>query len=117
MLELATYGSKVIAPPAIELGQIYGMPILVASSFNDEPGTLIHGGAMELQKKVTAISHDLDVAKITIVGRARQAGHRLCYIRTAGRGRVSVDTIVQNASVQHITDLTFTYQGRRRKSP
>ena len=43
MLELATYGSKVIHPRAVELGELYNIPILVASSFNDRPGTLIHG--------------------------------------------------------------------------
>ena len=108
MLELATYGSKVMHPRAIELGQIYGMPILVASSFNDEPGTLIHGGAMELQKKVTAISHDLDVAKITIVGVPDRPGIAAAIFEPLAAAGVSVDTIVQNASVQHITDLTFT---------
>ena len=34
MLELATYGSKVIHPRAVELGELYNIPILVASSFN-----------------------------------------------------------------------------------
>jgi aspartate kinase len=68
MLELSTYGSKVVHPRAVELGQIYNIPILVASSFNDHPGTLIHGGTMEIRNKVTAITHDMDVAKITILG-------------------------------------------------
>ncbi len=109
MLEVASYGSKVLHPRAIELGQIYNMPILVASSFNDEPGTLIHGGAMmEVQKKVTAISHDMDVAKITIVGVPDRPGIAASIFEPLGVAGVSVDTIVQNASIQNITDLTFT---------
>jgi aspartate kinase len=43
MLELANYGSK-MHPRSIELGAVYRVPIYVASSFNDLPGTLIHGG-------------------------------------------------------------------------
>ena len=46
------------------------MPILVASSFRDVPGTLIHGGSdmVEQFNKVRGIAHDLDVAKITVRG-------------------------------------------------
>jgi aspartate kinase len=108
MLEVASYGSKVMHPRAIELGQIYNMPILVASSFNDAPGTLIHGGIMEVQQKVTAISHDLDVAKITVVGVPDRPGIAAGIFEPLAQAGVSVDTIVQNASIQHITDLTFT---------
>jgi aspartate kinase len=42
MLEMAQLGSKVMHPRAVELGEAYGVPIMVRSSFNDEPGTLIH---------------------------------------------------------------------------
>ena len=108
MLEVASYGSKVMHPRAIELGQIYNMPILVASSFTEAPGTLIHGGIMEVQQKVTAISHDLDVAKITIVGVPDRPGIAAGIFEPLAQSGVSVDTIVQNASIQHITDLTFT---------
>ena len=44
MLELASYGAK-MNRRSIELGMVYNVPILVASSFEDLPGTLIHGGA------------------------------------------------------------------------
>jgi hypothetical protein len=69
MLELATYGSKAMQPRAIELAELLGVPIKVASSFVDSPGTLIHGGeSMEVRNKARSIAHDLDVAKITVVG-------------------------------------------------
>ena len=47
MLELASLGAK-MHPRSIELGGVYRVPIYVASSFSDAPGTLIHaiaGGA------------------------------------------------------------------------
>ncbi len=108
MLELATYGSKVMHPRAVELGQIYNIPILVASSFNDHPGTLIHGGPMEIRNKVTAITQDMDVAKITIVGVPDKPGIAASIFEPLAKACVSVDTIVQNASIKNITDLTFT---------
>ncbi len=41
MLELASLGAK-MHPRSIELGGVYRVPIYVASSFTDVPGTLIH---------------------------------------------------------------------------
>ena len=41
MLELAAHGAK-MNPRSIELGALYNVPIMVASSFVDAPGTLIH---------------------------------------------------------------------------
>ena len=108
MLELATYGSKVMHPRAVEMGQIYHVPILVASSFNDRAGTLIHGELMEIRNKVTAITQDLDVAKITIVGVPDTPGIAASIFEPLSNAGISVDTIVQNASIQNITDLTFT---------
>ncbi|AKG52838.1 aspartokinase [Dehalogenimonas sp. WBC-2] len=108
MLELATYGAKIMHPRAVELGQIYNIPILVASSFNDNPGTMIRGGTMEIRNKVSGIAHDLDVAKITLVGIPDKPGIAAALFEPLAKSGVSVDTIVQNASVAHITDMTFT---------
>jgi aspartate kinase len=41
MLELASLGAK-MHPRSIELGGVFRVPIYVASSFSDVPGTLIH---------------------------------------------------------------------------
>src|SRR4030042_434400 len=109
MLELATYGAKVMHHRAVELGQVYNMPILVACSFNDKPGTLIHGGvSMEVRNKVSGIAHDTDVAKITVVGVPDRPGIATQIFGPLAKAGVSVDTIVQNASINKITDLTFT---------
>jgi aspartate kinase len=109
MLELASYGAKVMHPRAVELGELFNMPIMVASSFTDNPGTLIHGGvAMEVRNKVRGIAHDLDVAKITIVGVPDRPGIAAAIFEPLAQANISIDTIVQNASIKNITDLTFT---------
>ena len=109
MLELATYGARVMHPRAVELGELYRMPILVASSFNHNPGTLIHGGAdMEVRNKVVGIAHDLDVAKITVVGVPDRPGIAAGIFRALAEAGISVDTIVQNTGLDNVTDLTFT---------
>ena len=109
MLELASHGAKVMHSRAVELGGMHNMPILVASSFSDKPGTLIHGGApMEVGNKVRGIAHDVNVAKVTIVGVPDKPGIASAIFGPLAKANVSVDTIVQNASVDRITDLTFT---------
>ena len=109
MLELASYGAKVMHPRAVELGELFSIPILVASSFTDSPGTLIHGGvSMEVRNKARSVAHDLDVAKITVVGVPDRPGIAAAIFEPLAKAGISVDTIVQNASIQNITDLTFT---------
>ena len=112
MLELASHGARVMQPRSVELGELYNIPILVASSFTDNPGTLIHGGvSMEVRNKVRGIAHDLDVAKITVVGVPDRPGIAAAIFEPLAAANISVDTIVQNASIDNITDLTFTVAG------
>jgi aspartate kinase len=109
MLELTTYGNKVMQPRAIELAELYNIPIRVASSFNDNPGTLIHGGvSMEVRNKVRSIAFDMDVAKISVVGIPDKPGIAASIFVPLAKAGISVDTIVQNSSVNKIADLTFT---------
>jgi len=109
MLEMVTYGFKAIHPRAVELGELFSIPILVASSFNENPGTLIHKEvSMEIRNKVRGIAQDLDVAKITVVGIPDHPGIAAGIFVPLAEAGISVDTIVQNASVKNITDLTFT---------
>ncbi len=109
MLELASKGAKVMAPRAVELGSVYNIPILVASSFTDEPGTLIHGGVdMEGFNRVRGIAHDLDVAKVTVRHVPDRPGIAAEIFAPLAEARLSVDTIVQNASEEQLTDITFT---------
>ncbi len=109
MLELATYGAKVMHHRAVELGGVYKMPIYVASSFNEVPGTLIHGGvSMEVRNKVSGIAHDTNVAKITVIGVPDRPGIAAAIFEPLAKANISIDTIVQNASINKVTDLTFT---------
>ncbi|MBN1690748.1 MAG: aspartate kinase [Dehalococcoidia bacterium] len=109
MLEMATSGARVMHHRSVELGQLYNMPILVASSMVDRPGTIVHGGKnMEVQNKVRGIAHDLDVAKITITGVPDRPGVAAAIFLPLAKAGISVDTIVQNAGANNITDMTFT---------
>jgi len=109
MLEMASHGAKVMHPRAVELGAVYDLPILVASSFTEAEGTIIHGGpSVEPSNKVRGVAHDNDVAKITVRGVPDRPGIAATLFEPLAAAGVSIDTIVQNSSLEKLTDLTFT---------
>lgn len=113
MLELASYGAK-MNPRSIEMGMHYNVPVLVASSFSDAAGTLIHGdidmsGSVgEIRNRVRGIATDTNVAKITVLGVIDRPGIAASLFEPLADADISVDVIVQNASVDGTTDMTFT---------
>ncbi len=117
MLELANYGAK-MHPRSIELGAVYRVAIYVASSFNQTPGTLIHGNAdrpdrkdMENRIKVTGIACTTNVAKITVRSVPDRPGVAAALFEPLAQSGISVDTIVQNTSEDRTTDISFTVSG------
>ena len=117
MLELAAAGAK-MHPRSIELGGVYNVPIYVASSFADAPGTLIHrisddaesdDAKMENRIKVTGIACQSDVAKVTVCGVADRPGVAAALFEPLAEAGISVDTIVQNTSADGATtDISYT---------
>ncbi len=120
MLELANYGAK-MHPRSIELGSVFDVPIYVASSFNQTPGTLIHRiksdahsadkRDMEDRIKVTGIACTTNVAKITVRSVPDRPGVAAALFEPLAQSGISVDTIVQNTSEERTTDISFTVGG------
>ena len=63
---------------------------------------------MEGFNRVRGIAHDLDVAKITIRHVPDRPGVAAEVFAPLADAHLSVDTIVQNASEEQLTDITFT---------
>ena len=112
MLEAAQQGAGVMHPRAVELGLLYEIPILVASSqaeFGSGGGTLIRGKVeMEPENRVRTIALDRDVASVTLRHIPDRPGIAAQLFGPLADAGISVDTIVQNASELQLTDLTFT---------
>ena len=113
MLEAAQQGAGVMHPRAVELGLLHGIPILVASSFSapgaPAGGTMIRKEVeMEPENRVRTVALDRDVASVTLRGVPDRPGLAAQLFGPLADAGVSVDTIVQNASEEKLTDLTFT---------
>jgi aspartate kinase len=109
MLELAAVGARVIHPRAVEIGELYGVPIHVRSSFHEGVGTMIVAHVpMEDRKRVRGIAEESNVAKITVVGVPDRPGVAAAIFEPLGAAGISVDVIVQNIGRSRRTDLTFS---------
>ncbi|MBM2809347.1 MAG: lysC [Chloroflexi bacterium] len=109
MLELAQRGARVVHARAVELGELYSVPIEVRSSFHERPGTLIHrGGAMETRKRVRGIAHDTDVAKITVAGIPDRPGIARSIFAPLAEAGINVDVIIQASSIEGLAEISFT---------
>ncbi len=110
MLELAGQGARVMHSRAVELGEIYGVNILVAHSVREVPGTMIirENESMEAKNPVRGIAHDTDVAKVTVTSIPDRPGISYQIFHALAEANINVDVIVQNVSLQGVTDLSFT---------
>ena len=109
MLELAAVGARVMHPRAVEIGELYGVPIHVRSSFHDGVGTMIVAQVpMEERQRVRGIAQETNVAKITVLGVADRPGVAAAIFEPLGKAGISVDVIVQNIGRSGHTDLTFS---------
>ncbi|MGH7919283.1 MAG: aspartate kinase [Candidatus Dormibacteraceae bacterium] len=108
-IELASVGAKVMHPRAVEIGELYQMPIHVRSSFHRRRGTMIVSEVpMEDRNRVRGVAHQKGVAKVTILGVPDRPGLAASLMEPLSDAGISIDVIVQNVSSHGETDLTFT---------
>ena len=107
MLELSGAGAGVLMARSVEFGRRYGIPIHVRSSFHDGEGTWVKEDTME-EAIVRGIAHDSSEAKITVHGVPDKPGAAADIFEPLAAEDVNVDMIVQNVSIQGVTDISFT---------
>src|SRR5205809_165252 len=109
MLELAAVGARVMHPRAVEIGELYSVPIHVRSSFRQGVGTMIVAHVpMEDRQRVRGIAQETNVAKITVIGVRDRPGVAASIFEPLSAAGISVDVIVQNIGRSGHTDLTFS---------
>ena len=112
MLEMASLGSKVLQIRSVEFAGKYKVKLRVLSSFEGQegPGTLItleEESKME-QPIISGIAFNRDEAKITVMGVPDRPGIAYAILGPIGDANIDVDMIIQNASVDGMTDFSFT---------
>ncbi len=109
MLEMASLGAKVLQTRSVEFAKKYNIPVMVRSSFNDAPGTLVCKEDKEMEKVVVSgVTYNKDEAKISVLRVPDRPGIAAKLFRPLTEAGINVDMIVQNISHDAHTDLTFT---------
>jgi aspartate kinase len=112
MLEIAATGGRVLNLRSVEFARNHRVPLHVRSSFTWEPGTwVVEEEASMEQAVVTAVTHDVTEAKVTVIGVPDRPGLAARLFRGLADRHVNVDMIVQNTSLHGTTDISFTVPG------
>ncbi len=114
-LEMAASGARVLQLRSVEYARNHGVRIHCRSSFDDGPGTLVvsedetEQETME-QPFVTAITHSVDEARVTLVGIRDEPGVAGEIFNALAEAGINVDVIIQNEPVSddELADLSFT---------
>ncbi|QEY32524.1 aspartate kinase [Synechococcus sp. RSCCF101] len=116
MLELASLGASVLHPRAVEIARNYGIPLLVRSSWSDEPGTLLtsdHPRAvgrdgLELGKPVDGAELVQQQGVLALAQMPDRPGVAAQLFEALSAAGLNVDLIVQATHEQATNDIAFT---------
>jgi aspartate kinase len=110
MLELASLGAKVLQTRSVEFAMNYNVPVVVRSSFNNNPGTLVTKEDQDMEKVVVAgVAYDKNQAKLTVMHVPDKPGIAARLFNTIADANIVVDVIVQNVSADGLSaDISFT---------
>ncbi|MET0153603.1 MAG: aspartate kinase [Candidatus Binatia bacterium] len=109
MLELASLGAKVLQIRSVEFAKRYRVPVHVRSSFEPCEGTMVvtEDKGME-DVMVSGVAHDSNQTKLTLLRVPDRPGLAARVFGPIAAAGIVVDMIIQNASADGTTDLTFT---------
>ncbi len=116
MLELASLGAAVLHPRAVEIARNYGVPLVVRSSWSEEPGTRLtsnHGRpigneGLELGKPVDGAELETGQAVLALSHVPDQPGVAADLFEALGAEGLNVDLIVQATHEGSSNDIAFT---------
>jgi aspartate kinase len=111
VLELASMGAQVLQSRSVEFAKKYEVPMVVRSSFNTRPGTLICREISQMESIVVrGAALDENEAQVKIRAVPDKPGMAARILGTIAKAGINVDMIVQNDSNagQGATDLTLT---------
>jgi aspartate kinase len=109
MIELASTGAKVLEIRSVEFAKKFSVPVHVRSTFAAAEGTwLVKEDESMDDVLVSGVSYDKNEAKITLVRVPDRPGLAAQIFGPIAAAHIVVDMIIQNASEDGTTDLTFT---------
>ncbi|MGH7847862.1 MAG: aspartate kinase [Candidatus Binatia bacterium] len=109
MLEMASMGARVLQIRSVELAKRFQVPVHVRSSFSENEGTWVVEEEKGMDSVLVAgVTCEKNEAKITLLQVPDRPGLAAQIFTPISEANIVVDMIIQNASADGTTDLTFT---------
>src|SRR6266498_3529035 len=109
LLEMAGSGAKVMQSRAVEFAKKFGVEFEVRSTFKEVAGTMTREETVSMEDiLIRGLSLDRHQAKLSIAGVRDKPGIAARIFSDIGAAHIIVDMIVQNASIDGTTDISFT---------
>lgn len=116
MLELASLGAKVLHPRAVEIARNYCVPLVVRSSWTDDPGTWVTTPQhqerslinLEIARPVDTVEFDTNQARVALLRVPDKPGVAARLFGEISHQNVDVDLIIQSIHEGNSNDIAFT---------
>lgn len=108
MLELASLGANVLHNRSVEMAKKYNVNLVVKSSFNRVPGTVIKEAIGVEKMVVRGVALDSSIARVSVIGVEDKPGRAFKLFSMLANDRISVDIIIQSIGRNGTNDISFT---------
>lgn len=108
MLELARLGASVLHPRSVELARVYGMPLVVKSSFSECEGTWIREVDTMEKVQIRGIALDDNIARLAVSNVPDRPGIAFDLFSRLAKEQIGIDMIIQNLKHGSYNDISFT---------
>lgn len=109
MLEMASLGAKVLHDRSVVFAMKYNVPLRVASSFEEGPGTLIVKETKQMEDIViSGITKKMDETRVNISGIPDKIGVAASIFSRLADHNIHVNMIVQSVGKEGHSQISFT---------
>ena len=108
MLELASLGAKVLHSRCVEIAKKYGVELLVCSSMNENPGTLVRENQKMEKMLISGVAADKNVARVRVAGLVNDADSTFRLLNVLDQHNINIDVMIQTIGKDGTKAITFT---------
>ena len=109
MLDLSTLGAGVLHNRSVELAKKYGIRLMLCSSMEEVPGTVVRGEDDKMEKMlVSGVALDKSADRISVVGLEDKPGIAFKLFDLLAKRNINVDVILQSIGRDGTKDISFT---------
>lgn len=108
MLEMASLGAKVLHSRCVEIAKKYGVELLVCSSMNKNPGTLVRENQKMEKMLISGVAADKNVARVRVAGLVNDADSTFRLLNVLDQHNINIDVMIQTIGKDGTKAITFT---------